>query len=464
MRRFYTVSTAKARNVKSCNGVTTAFPFDFVFIDDTDIKVTLVDSNGVETVLALTTNYTLSGGSGSSGTVTTVATYATGNSLVIERVRPYTQGDDYRQQDPLPAEVIELGLDSLTMQVQQLKDVVDRAVRLPITTDPNSTPALTLPVPSAGKALVGNAAEDGWKNASLSDFSAATIPLPLSDGGLGASHANVSAVLDTLGLSANGKSLVTAADYAAMKVLLSLVAGTDIQAYDALLANLSTVGDTLVSGDVLYASAANTLARLPKGTNGNILTLAAGLPSWSAVGAGEWQRISEGSVLSGASTYDFGFTPSSWRAVRLILTDIDIGTTGAVLSLQVTEDNFTTVVSSLHGYRGGRIANGSVGGTPGGVAIDGSSCVLHGGTLTADANVYANMFDIILYSPGDSMYQALTWEYVAYTAANTIEAGRGGVGLSNNVAGAAKNGIRINQSAGGLVTPFKYRLLGIPET
>ena len=36
------------------------------------------------------------------------------------------------------------------------------------------------------------------------------------------------------------------------------------------------------SGDVLYASATDTLAKLAKGTDGQILTLASGIPSWAA--------------------------------------------------------------------------------------------------------------------------------------------------------------------------------------
>ena len=37
------------------------------------------------------------------------------------------------------------------------------------------------------------------------------------------------------------------------------------------------------SGDILYASATDTLAKLAKGTDGQILTLASGVPSWAAV-------------------------------------------------------------------------------------------------------------------------------------------------------------------------------------
>lgn len=39
---------------------------------------------------------------------------------------------------------------------------------------------------------------------------------------------------------------------------------------------------TYTTGDILYASASNTLAKLPAGSNGQILTLASGVPSWAA--------------------------------------------------------------------------------------------------------------------------------------------------------------------------------------
>lgn len=52
--------------------------------------------------------------------------------------------------------------------------------------------------------------------------------------------------------------------------------------------NSETVLKTLIdaSGDLIYGSAADTVARLPKGTDGEVLTLASGLPSWAAAGGG----------------------------------------------------------------------------------------------------------------------------------------------------------------------------------
>lgn len=68
----------------------------------------------------------------------------------------------------------------------------------------------------------------------------------------------------TLGLtditdaSANGRSLISAADYAAMRTLLGLVVGTNVQAYDAALASIA--GLTIASGKMLYTTGTDTFA------------------------------------------------------------------------------------------------------------------------------------------------------------------------------------------------------------
>lgn len=49
---------------------------------------------------------------------------------------------------------------------------------------------------------------------------------------------------------------------------------------------------TYATGDTLYASAANTLSKLPAGSNGQVLTLAAGIPSWATPTTGTVTSVS----------------------------------------------------------------------------------------------------------------------------------------------------------------------------
>jgi len=56
------------------------------------------------------------------------------------------------------------------------------------------------------------------------------------------------------------------------------------------------------SGDIIYSSAANTPARLAKGSDTEVLTLAAGVPSWAAPTVGDITGVTAGTGLSGGGT------------------------------------------------------------------------------------------------------------------------------------------------------------------
>ena len=60
---------------------------------------------------------------------------ANGAQIVILREVPFTQETDYRENEILAAETLERNFDSLTMQVQQLKEQADRAVTVDIFDD-----------------------------------------------------------------------------------------------------------------------------------------------------------------------------------------------------------------------------------------------------------------------------------------------------------------------------------------
>jgi hypothetical protein len=67
------------------------------------------------------------------------------------------------------------------------------------------------------------------------------------------------------------------------------------------IANGGTNLTTYTTGDILYASATNVLSKLAAGTNGQVLTLASGIPSWAAASGGV-------TTISFGST---GLTPST---------------------------------------------------------------------------------------------------------------------------------------------------------
>ena len=127
-----TISSTAIRVSAAGNGSTTAFSFPYLFFADADLKVILiVDSTNVETVKSISTHYTIAGaGDSAGGTVTMGSAPASGETLVILREEQFTQGLDLVENDPFPSDSVEQQFDILTMLTQQLKDVVDRSVRL----------------------------------------------------------------------------------------------------------------------------------------------------------------------------------------------------------------------------------------------------------------------------------------------------------------------------------------------
>jgi hypothetical protein len=162
-----TVSTSTSRIQYVTNGVSTAFPITFPFFDQTDINAVWVDSLGVSTGLALTTDFTLTGGAGSTGTLTTTGTLSplAAGTLTIYRLVPYVQSTDFTENGPLPAEDLETVADKGVMMSQQLLDAASRSLSFPPTIDPGVS--AVLPSPVADTYLGWNATADELENKTL---------------------------------------------------------------------------------------------------------------------------------------------------------------------------------------------------------------------------------------------------------------------------------------------------------
>lgn len=127
-----TIETTTSRVQYDTNGTTGPWTVPFYFLEDGDLLVTYADSDGLETTLVLTTDYTATGaGVPAGGTVTTVSSYVAGGTLTITRNVAALQEVDYVETDSFPAETHETALDRLTMLAQQLIESIRRCIRFP---------------------------------------------------------------------------------------------------------------------------------------------------------------------------------------------------------------------------------------------------------------------------------------------------------------------------------------------
>lgn len=110
------------------DGLATEFPFYFSVFEKEHLQVILRDEAG-EVVREYAQNeFSVSGLGENAGTVTLSPAPADGLEVLIIREVPLTQDTDIVNQGGFFPEVIEKQLDMIVMQVQQLREVLDRAV------------------------------------------------------------------------------------------------------------------------------------------------------------------------------------------------------------------------------------------------------------------------------------------------------------------------------------------------
>ena len=169
-------ATARRAGPYNGNGSTTSFSFSFKTFAAGDLQVTRTSATGLESVLVLNSDYsvTLNPDQDASpgGTITypiSGAALAIGEKLTIVGDLEYDQTTDLLGGGAFNARVIEDTLDRIVIQIQQLEERLDRALSLPV----SAAASTVLPVPSANKVIAWDSAAGALVNRDAGDFASA---------------------------------------------------------------------------------------------------------------------------------------------------------------------------------------------------------------------------------------------------------------------------------------------------
>jgi hypothetical protein len=190
-------STTRKVGPYTGTGVQVDYPFTFKAFTTADIyAVKLTIATGVETVLALTTDYTVAlnddQNNNPGGILTMNSALSSAYQLTISTVIANLQPTDLTNQGAFYPATITDALDRATIQIQQLAEENDRALMIPISTTGIST---ELPIPSADQYIGWDSAGTALENKSVVTATGSTNVKFLSN------YATLAAALTAIGSS-----------------------------------------------------------------------------------------------------------------------------------------------------------------------------------------------------------------------------------------------------------------------
>jgi len=121
---------------------------------------------------------------------------------------------------------------------------------------------------------------------------------------------------------------------------------------------------TTTTGDIIYASGANTPARLGIGSTGQVLTVSGGVPSWASAASGGGQTLITTSSFptSGTATHTISSIPTTYKHLLIIIKGVKAGTGSDGVANFTMQFNGDTG-ANYAGYATGSTAGGSIGAT-----------------------------------------------------------------------------------------------------
>lgn len=186
-----TIASAVSKVTLNGNGSTTSFPFGFKVWKSADLEVSITDASGAVSVV---TNWGVALNPSGGGTVaypTSGPPLPTGHKITIARSMDFLQDVDLVSGTRWDPEVVETALDRATAERQQLKERLDRAVAVPISSS-------TTPEQFADELFT--ARDDAAASASAAAASAATAQVAANSVGVLSASGTLTAGQDTITL------------------------------------------------------------------------------------------------------------------------------------------------------------------------------------------------------------------------------------------------------------------------
>jgi hypothetical protein len=173
-----TIATETTLNVYTGNNNASTYSYGFKIFTDSELIVTRANTEGVETVLTLAIDYSVSGaGDDGGGSITLLTSsggtgfnLAEGYKLAISRDIPLLQSLNLTNHGPYNAADQEVNFDKLVLMIQQLKEEISRCPKLKITSG------------DVGEALTGTIADmiADEVTAKIDELNLSLIPVALT--------------------------------------------------------------------------------------------------------------------------------------------------------------------------------------------------------------------------------------------------------------------------------------------
>jgi hypothetical protein len=132
-------------------------------------------------------------------------------------------------------------------------------------------------------------------------------------------------------MPAAGRALLDDSDNTAQRSTLGLAIGSDVQAYNARLADIAWAA--WAQGDIAYHNGSN-LVRLAAGTSGQFLKTqgAAANPIWADV-TGIWIEIGDTTLGSAVASVETTFTAGTYSRILVVVSGLSSASTNVTLNI-----------------------------------------------------------------------------------------------------------------------------------